>query len=88
MSQYGKLTYISIMACLIKMFLFFIFTVQSLFRDVCNTNICDKYVGYKCNKINSTHVNCDSQCYDEKCSGHGECKTIITGANQFGKKCM
>jgi hypothetical protein len=75
------------MICFIKM-LFVIFTVQSLFNDVCNSNVCDNYVGYNCIKINSTHANCHSQCFDEKCSGHGECKTIISGANQFGKKCM
>ena len=68
--------------------LFVIFTVERQVSDVCNSNVCDNYVGYNCIKINSTHANCDSQCFDETCSGHGECKTIISGANQFGKQCM
>ena len=75
------------MTCFIKM-LFVIFTVERQFNDVCNSNICDNYIGYKCIPINGTGVYCEAQCFDEKCSGLGECTTIITGDNQFGKKCM
>jgi hypothetical protein len=53
------------MTCFIKM-LFVIFTVERQFSDVCNSNICDNYIGYKCIPINGTGVYCEAQCFDEK----------------------